>query len=373
MPVLLKGPEMEALADALGSAYDLARLERMLKYRLDKDIEDFAGPNTDRPSAIFELINVANQEGWWPQLVAAARASNSGNPKLIEVEAKLLAPTVPVVADNLQKIVQLRSLFQDVRDFGKAYGQIETCVCAIEDSLSGIGTGWLVGLDLVLTNFHVVQKFLEGRATPADLRCRFDFKMLDGTLQKGRAVPVAEGDKWCIASRPYSTSDLSATANEWQPHELDYALLRLAEPVGGQPIGGASIQGAPNRGWITVASKPPGAEVGDTLFVFQHPVDDSDPARVRQLPMKLADGKVLCFAGQGIRVRHDVRTLKGSSGSPCCNAQLVPVALHHAGDPRDWPNYHGEWNQAIPLALVVKDLQSRGVEPFWDKPPPAAA
>jgi hypothetical protein len=48
----------------------------------------------------------------------------------------------------------------------------------------------------------------------------------------------------------------------------------------------------------------------------------------------------------------------------------VPVALHHAGDPRDWPAYRGKWNQAIPLARIVADLIAQGVEEFWDKEPP---
>jgi hypothetical protein len=113
-------------------------------------------------------------------------------------------------------------------------------------------------------------------------------------------------------------------------------------------------------------------EKDDRLWLFQHPQDDTDLTRRRQLPMKLADGKVLGFVGGGIRLRHDAKTLPGSSGAPCCNAQLTPVALHHAGDPRDWPGYHGSYNQAVPLALIVADLMMRTVDPFWDMEPPVS-
>jgi hypothetical protein len=372
MAALLNGSQLQIFADALGSGYNLSALERMLRYRLDKDIQDFAGA-ADKLEIIFRLLDVANREGWWPELIAAARASNSGNVMLIEAEAKLLAPVIPSSRDNLEKIVYLRSLFQNVGDFGRAYGRLETCVCAIEDTRGGRGTGWLIGTDLVITNFHVVQSFLEGKAASSDLRCRFDFKVLDGAVQPGRVVPLVTGDSWCIANRPYSPSDLSATASKWGSTELDYALLRLAEPLGDQPIGASVLPGAPRRGWVPVPSLPPSVEESDTLFLFQHPQDDSNPECRRQLPMKLADGKALGFVGGGLRLRHDVRTLNGSSGSPCCNAQLVPVALHHAGDPRDWHSFHGKWNQAIPLGLIVKDLQDQNIEPFWDKTPAAIA
>jgi SLOG cluster2/Trypsin-like peptidase domain/Effector-associated domain 1 len=369
-PMQLSGPQMEVLVKALAAAYTLQRLQQMLKFRLDKDLEDIAiGDN--KMAIVFELVSTASREGWWPQLVAASRASNSGNAVLVEAESRLLADKAdPAARDNLEKIVDLRSLFQDVNVFGQRYGRLETCVCAVEDINGGRGTGWLVAPDIVITNYHVVEKFINGQATAADLRCRFDFKVMDGASSAGRSVKLANGNAWCIASRPFGPSDFSASATEWERHQLDYALLRLAEPVGDQPVGENSEVDAPKRGWITIQSHPPMVEKGDRIWVFQHPQDDSDPRKRRQLPMKLADGRVLGFAGAGIRLRHDASTLKGSSGSPCCNIQLVPVALHHAGDPRDWPDYHGEYNQAIPLALIVADLLALNVEKFWDKEPP---
>jgi hypothetical protein len=362
---------MEILAKAIGAAYTHARLAQMLRFRLDKELEDIA-MGDDKVEVIFKLVGTANREGWWPQLIAASRASNSGSAALVEAEARLLADNnvAPAARDNLEKIVDLRSLFQDVDVFGRRYGRLETCVCAVEDTAGGRGTGWLVAPNIVITNYHVVEGFIKGHAPAADLRCRFDFKVMDGTIQAGRSVSLAGGNSWCIASRPYGSSDFTATGTEWGPDQLDYALLRLDEPVGDQPIGAKAELGAPKRGWITIPSQPPTVEKDDRVLLFQHPQDDTEPKKRRQLPMKLADGKVLGFAGGGIRLRHDARTLKGSSGSPCCNMQLLPVALHHAGDPRDWPDYHGEYNQAIPLARIVTDLAAQNIAAFWDKEPP---
>ncbi len=370
MPRLLTGAELQLLFDGLDSAFDVPALTRLLLFRLEKRIANYGG--TGQQEVFFNLVVAANMEGWWPELLAAARASRPGNPVLLDVEAKLLAPAVPAIADNLQKIVTARSLFQNVDEFAKAFSQIVDCICAVETTGGGRGTGWLVASDLVLTNYHVVKSFLDGAGTPKDLRCRFDFKVLDGATQAGRAVPLVDGAGWCVANRPYSASDSSATATVWGATELDYALLRLAENVGDGPIGQKPEVGAPKRGWITVPSQPPTVQQGDPMWVFQHPQDNTDPAHRKQLPMKLADGQVLGFAGNGMRLRHDARTLPGSSGSPCCNAQLVPVALHHAGDPRDWPDFHGQWNQAIPLGLIVADMKTQPEVPaFWDIKPAA--
>jgi hypothetical protein len=341
--------------------------KQMLRFRLDKDLENISLAD-DKVGIVFDLVDRAQKEGWLPRLVVAARASNPENPGLIEIQAELTGEAALPTDGNLEKIVDLRSQFGDVNTFGRRFGRLEACVCAIEDSGGGLGTGWLVAGDLVITNYHVVKRFIETATSFPDLVCRFDFKIVDGTTDQGSIVSLATN--WCFAHRPYGISDLKADGKHWEPHELDYALLRLGKRVGDQPIGTKAEAAAPKRGWITLPSNPPAITTSDRLWLFQHPQDESvQPAR-RLQPMKITTGKVLGFSGGGMRVRHDATTLKGSSGSPCCNWELLPVALHHAGDPRDWPDYRGEYNQAIPLERIVGDLRARGVEPFWDKAPP---
>jgi V8-like Glu-specific endopeptidase len=58
--------------------------------------------------------------------------------------------------------------------------------------------------------------------------------------------------------------------------------------------------------------------------------------------------------------------MPGSSGSPCFNANLELVALHHAGDPTV-PWEQPEWNQAIPVQNIVADLIAQGVDrKLWE-------
>lgn len=372
MPRILSGPECGILHKGIHAAFGLSDLTILLNYRLNRNIWNYAPPAADYNFTVFLVVEASNKGAWWPDLLIAARASNPGNVLLIEAEAKLFSEPHNV---SLEKVVDLRSAFQNVDEFGRSFGQLVNSVCAVEGPNGGLGTGWLVAPDIVITNFHVIKRALEGTMDSAALRCHFDFKSVGGDNKIGRRVNLAK--KWCIASRPYSNADTIGGRSDWQPHELDYALLRLETAVGSEPGGANPEPTAPIRGWIRVDSQPPVMKENDRLWVFQHPQDFSVPGPPRQMPMQLSDGKLLEWVTGGLRLRHDARTLPGSSGAICCNSQLKPVALHHAGDKTDWPEFRGDYNQAIDLKLIVADLVSRlqnkdkdvSLEPFWDKSP----
>jgi hypothetical protein len=363
----LTGPQMQAFVNALCAAFSLDRLKQMLRFRLDKDLDEISLAG-DKISLIFGVVDEAQKGGWIASLLAASRASQPGNPELLDFAACLgLDPISPGDRSRLEKIVRERSQFVDFAQFRERSALLEACVCSVE-SPSGAGTGFLLGPNLVLTNYHVVEEAIRGAASPQDIHCRFDYLALsDGrTVETGRIVSLAP--KWRLADRPYSKADLVTSGGVWDPTELDFALLQLSEPVGEQPLGNLTSEpGARQRGWIKLPLSPVAVEKGDTLIIIQHPLDLEARPAIRQLPMQLAIGEAIEFAGDGIRLRHGATTLPGSSGSPCCTASLDLVALHHAGDPRDWPDYKGEYNQAIPIGLIVKDLQSRSIPTLWDK------
>jgi Trypsin-like peptidase domain/Effector-associated domain 1 len=370
MPLKLSGEQSEAFCSALSKAFTLQKLDQMLFFRLGKDRQDIA-LGDDKFEIIFKIVTASVREGWTAKLLMAARSSNPGNSELFAFEHALGLGSIGCeAATNLEKIVRPRWNFIDVASFRARYARLENCVCAIETGTS-LGTGFLVGPDLVLTNYHVIKSVI-GNGTSDAIRCRFDYKaMSDGTtILPGRTIGLAVPG--VLASRPYSPADLVASDGHWEPHELDYALLRLAEKVGRQPIGVSAEPSAPARGWITALSMPPHVAKDDPLIIVQHPQDLNALPAVKLQPMQLAIGLVLGFVGDGMRIRHATRTLPGSSGSPCCNANLELVALHHAGDPRDWPDYRGEFNQAIPIDRIVADLKTaKDVDSLWDDVPPA--
>jgi hypothetical protein len=231
------------------------------------------------------------------------------------------------------------------------------------------GTGFLVGPDLVMTARHVIAHAVMQELKGDDLTCRFDYKMLPNGKRLDGTIYHLRSQSWVVAERPHSKSDETGSG-EPMTNELDYAVLQLDKPAGEDVVGRGNATGssgvqqadpdAAKRGWIKISPQPPAA-AHLNLLVLQHPNYE---------PMQLAIGEIEEVKWKGIRVQHNASTLPGSSGSPCFNPDLEVVALHHAGDPL-YDIFRGRYNQAIPMAPIIADLQARGVEPFWENEPPA--
>ena len=360
----LSGPQIKVLVDALSKAYKPNRFDQLLLGRLNKDRELISmGPSFI--DILYAVVDLANREGWVLPLLDAARASNPNNPHLIAFEAALDRGVIPAAEKpQFEKIVKDRYGWDDVDSFHKKLGMLASWVCAFEIPGSG-GTGVLVGPDLVLTNYHVIESLLpvSGQVSPANVNCRFDYKALpDGSgVNPGRAVSLAEGLDWDVLHSPYSVADTQTHGGQWSPGELDFALVRVAENVGEQPIGDNPEPQAPIRGWLRLPGAPSDLVTDDVLVILQHP-QDLEAAGAQLQPMKLALGTVMGFVGNGLRVRHNARTLPGSSGSPIFNAKLEITALHHAGEPNNRLDYTGEYNQGIPLGEIVRLMKEKGHE-----------
>jgi hypothetical protein len=89
------------------------------------------------------------------------------------------------------------------------------------------------------------------------------------------------------------------------------------------------------------------------VFLLQHPEGE---------PLQLTIGTVTAFNGAATRVRYDANSKDGSSGSPCFDADLRLVALHHAHD----PHYPPAWNQAVPIGMVHQVWEKHGVTAGWE-------
>jgi hypothetical protein len=367
VPTMLTGPQQKQLLDALEEVYDPTSLQMMLLYRLDRKLHNYA-LGDDFIEILFRLIDKLNKHGVIDEFVAAAAAERKG-PKLTafaaELRAAALEPILPsdaVTAGRLEKLVNDRSSFQDVARFLDRLRDLSHWLCRITLDGAGGGTGVLVARDLVLTNYHVVESLIAGEDT--SVACVFDYKRLSGGLKvdPGRTVPVAQD--WRPIARRYSDEDLKLPGGQPAATELDYALLRLAEPVGEQPPGTTPSAGAAPRSWLELTTLPRVVEAGDPLLILQHPQPDGG----RQQPMQLTLGTASASPWPMLRTRYNVNTLPGSSGSPVFDADLHCVALHHAGDPA----WAARYNQAVPIAAILADLQTRvnelqaaGLQQFW--------
>ena len=205
-----------------------------------------------------------------------------------------------------------------------------------------MGTGFLVASDLVLTNYHVVESALTpDNQLRSGVSCLFDHKLgVDGYVTPGTRVAATQ----VVAASPYAEEDLNPTLEATRTDRLDYAVLKLERAIGNEPI----VPGGDNRGFVAIGSPPAAAQCLEGLLVLQHP---------RAKPMKIDIGAVT--QSGTARLRHNVNTEGGSSGSPVFNSALHVIGLHHAG--YDWPATGHPFNQAIPLVLIAADLRGRGL------------
>lgn len=194
------------------------------------------------------------------------------------------------------------------------------------------GTGFLVGPDLILTNYHVIEALLgdNSQARPnshTEFAVFFDHirkeyirdhtKDVEGTV---RVVPAKE---WLVASSPKANgmADMEQT--------LDYALIRLAIPVG---LAARNNLLGEARGWIKI---PSAAKLDDPkkdarLVCPQHP---------GQLGRLFDFGRAIAkYKAASSRLAYSLNTSKGTSGSPLLSEKGDLIALHEADGKGAGPN-----------------------------------
>jgi hypothetical protein len=341
---------MAAFRGALADAFDEQSLELLTTDYFARSFVKIAAPGTGRTFEfrVQELINNARMEDWLLDLVAAARERRPKNAAIAAIaENRGLTSAGPRLLNqtgkSLEEIVREHAKFINPTVFRERLPELEGQVCWI-DIPGGGGTGCLVGADLVLTNQHVVASISKNLARASDVKCRFDYRQaLDGSVPtKKKSVTVDLHATWLVDSQPPSKADWDPTIGEAGEHESDYAIVRLAERIGDLAVGGDTVDpNAQPRKWIDTACEVPALTVGNQVFLLQHP---------RGEPLQLTVGTVTEFNHTGTRVRYDANSKDGSSGSPCFDADLRLVALHHARDPATPP----KWNQAIPLSVIKK-------------------
>jgi hypothetical protein len=224
---------------------------------------------------------------------------------------------------------------QDPRAFIEALVAAMRRTAMIEVSGRPRGTGFLVGPDLLLTAAHVI----EARHWPPDPRPQawavfdyaYDASRPAGQAETGIRVPVED---FVTASLP-TAAEVVGSETDWNapPDHLDFALLRLAEPVPAGSDGRERGAYLPDATAYDFAASP-------LLFIVQHPLgEDQKITFLRSAPQSNANGT---------RIRYRGNTLNGSSGSPVVDIRGRLVALHHYAQ--------GGRNQGVPFSIIAKTL-----------------
>lgn len=364
----LTGPEKTILKDALVQHYDTFTIKEFTEYRLDKKFVQFAPPFAPSLDTMFwEFVNQFNLKGWHVDLVNAFLAEHPAHEAVLKLAFQLgigpkfydSIPANNIDAGGLQNLLNANP-FLDVSVLLKEISRIERCVCRVEiqlnDDTQKWGTGFLVGPDLLLSNYHVFRELIEKPETVKNIICRFDYNVsADGTnIFQGLTYQLAVNP--IIESSPNSPLDVTGSPNlniAWPTDKLDYALVRLEKPVADETFGiyyGDATSSASKRGFISAPAVKPKLFNGGHLFIVQHP---------EKMPKKIAFGFGMLEGTDDAeqRVRYKVNTLHGSSGSPCFNEKYQWIALHNMGDPLWNPTY----NQGIPAFRIIEDLQKKGI------------
>jgi hypothetical protein len=355
----LDGPQRKTLREAIVKAFNAQTLDMLLQDNLNKDRLDVLVAPGDFNTQAFHLVRRTEMEGWTEELVKAMLEAvpNNARVRTLIGDLSLLqiqdADKGRLVQGDLERTVKEQFGVTDFLTWTDKLFPIRRKVCRVEDpSVPGkaLGTGFLVGNDLVLTNYHVVEDYIQGNSV-AQLRCRFDYAVESTGENPGKEEELAPGEAWLVDHAPYSEFDTGDQGGLPNPNELDYALLRLASKVGDDEL----PDNGGKRGWVKASTLPALPEPTDIVFIVQHPKGEA---------LKLAVGAVIKRNDNNSRVRYDTNTDKGSSGSPCFDAKLDLVALHHGGDP-DWDK-PAEFNQGIPMETILNNLASKpDVPQFW--------
>lgn len=257
-------------------------------------------------------------------------------------------------------------------DFGKARYHdelIASQVCRIEIDLHPTeggreqGTGFLIAPDLILTNYHVVQHLfdVENRqesqqkwALAEDVSVFFDRVTQKGGTEIAPGVRCILAEDWLVSWSKNSLMDQYSEPKLDSPgeDELDYAILRLATPIGLERI--YSETEPRERGWIAVPEGSYAYSQGEEIAIFQYPVGQ---------PLHKATGILLPEAlnENRTRVRYKVSGDYGASGAPCVNRQWQLVAVHRA---RQHEDGREDLREGIPISAIL-NRQERLGKPLW--------
>lgn len=226
-----------------------------------------------------------------------------------------------------------------IRDAIARVGRVEVTG---HPSLDWVGTAFLVGPDVVLTNRHVAVEFALGDGAGWTFR-----RGMGARVDMAEELGAAPGD----GLLEYRIDEVLGI------HEgVDLALLRVIPPPDGAAL--------PTP--LRVASMPPAEIAGRPVYCIGYPAWDgrrNEPESMRRIFMdvynvkRLQPGTATEFLPDEFTLKHDCSTLGGNSGSPVFDLTDHQVlGLHFGGR-------YGIGNYAVPLWQLVDDplLRRAGV------------
>lgn len=299
-----------------------------------------------------DAVAYFNRRSYVDRLIIQSRAQVPDNPLLFDFARQMgLATQLPAEAPDptrLEGLIRARNPMFNFRNWVQQLTNLEGRICKVKVGTQ-LGTGFLVGPEAVMTNYHVAVEAIQGSVEPREIRLTFDTGIIPNGVTYGLA-----GD-WLIDYSPHSDQDgrPQDTPADVPDDQLDYAVLRVAKRIGEQP-GGGDMPGADNRpprGWIALSDLTPAFEDNPGMVILQH-------GGGRALQMAVDTEAFVTLNRRKTRVYYRTTTEGGSSGSPCFDMDMNFVALHQAFVSRLGKD--DKANTGVPVDAIYRLLDKRG-------------
>lgn len=264
------------------------------------------------------------------------------------VAAKFVPFAKDGTQDNQQAALAYRALMLQQSKLREFLVECEPRICMVfapgPQGTASLGTGFLIGPDCILTARHVVDFGIRGPGGGIYERYCAVFDHVTGpALNNIKDIPatarkVMFAPNWqeLLQARDVMPNDggianPNAEQIEQLKKNLDFAVIKLAEPVGSES---RYNNGGSRRGWFS-ASAFTGPDLDQRIIIPQHPMG------FRQ---QIDFGRFKEKCPSETRIRYDTETAKGTSGAPCFNEKFELVGMHNAAYR---PDGLDKWNQAI--------------------------
>jgi Trypsin-like peptidase domain len=207
--------------------------------------------------------------------------------------------------------------------------------------LSWVGTAWMVGPTVAVTNRHVAEEFARMEVGAFTFRRTFGGRVVRATVDWRHEYLQPEESRFQVEEVLWIEPDISA----------DVALLRLAKqgddgealPPAIELMSQEELQAAAVGGWMAVIGYPApdrrnDAEDQQRIFNGIYGVK------------RIAAGRLTAIAPDGV-VHHDATTLGGNSGSVVLDMATGKAAALHFG------GIEGERNLAVQAPIIAGLLE----------------
>lgn len=321
------------------------RLCQEMRNRAAPDPRTFSATDRDVERTVLSMLHPSRPAGERERTLVALLRAVGSHPDIAPLRYLLKDEhSVPDSCSehSLQAMLEARDdVFAHWYRFKEGMERAEMAVCQVHINRMFKGTGFLISESHVLTTFHGIGSLVgpDDRPLPdshTSLRFVFDDVLIPGMMSSTYRVEVLAARDWLVCSSRFDQAeDASKTPlDRLQAGLLDFAVIRLAEPVGNTA---PKYQKGVVRGWIRLDNLAVSPQPTTQMLIAHFPAGAD---------LRLCVGLFGVHSECSSRVRYLTPVVLGSSGAPCFNIEWKPYALHNAGYPAV------PINQGVPLALI---------------------